>query len=67
MIVNKWSISRSLFILNMMIKMDNATQFYLLKTYQMILDAIENLELIEIAKARLREKGEAIKVNLEDL
>ena len=37
------------------------------KTYEMMLEAIENLELLEIVKSRLKEKDQALRINLEDL
>lgn len=37
------------------------------KTYEMMLEALENLELLEIAEARLKDKDKAIRVNLDDL
>jgi antitoxin StbD len=37
------------------------------KTYEMMLEAIENLELLELAETRLKDKDKAIRVNLEDL
>jgi antitoxin StbD len=37
------------------------------KTYEMMLEAIENLELLELAKTRLKEKGKALRIKLEDL
>lgn len=37
------------------------------ETYEMMLEAIENIELLELAKSRLKEKNQAIRVKLEDL
>jgi antitoxin StbD len=37
------------------------------KTYEMMLEAMENLELLDLAKSRLKEKGKAIRIKLEDL
>ena len=37
------------------------------KTYESMLEAMENLELLEIAKSRLKEKSKAVRVKLEDL
>ncbi len=37
------------------------------KTYESMLELIENAELLEIANLRLKEKDQAIRVKLEDL
>ena len=37
------------------------------KTYERMLELIENAELLEIANLRLKEKNQAIRINLEDL
>jgi len=37
------------------------------KTYEMMLELLENIELIELAKSRLKEKDHAIGIKLEDL
>jgi len=37
------------------------------KTYEIMLEAIENIELLELAKSRLKEKDQAIRIKLEDL
>ncbi len=37
------------------------------KTYESMLELIENAELLEIANLRLKEKNQAIRVKLEDL
>lgn len=37
------------------------------KTYEIMLEAIENFELLELAKSRLQEKSKAIRIKLEDL
>ena len=37
------------------------------ETYEMMLEAIENIELLKLAKSRLKEKDQAIRVKLEDL
>jgi antitoxin StbD len=37
------------------------------KTYERMLELIENAELLEIANLRLKEKDQAIRVKLEDL
>lgn len=37
------------------------------KTYEIMLEALENLELLELAESRLKDKDKAIRVNLEDL
>ncbi len=37
------------------------------KTYEIMLEAIENIELLELAKSRFKEKNQAIRIKLEDL
>ena len=37
------------------------------KTYEMMLEIIENIELLELANLRLKESNKSIRVNLEDL
>ncbi len=37
------------------------------KTYEIMMAAIENMELLELAKSRLAETDQAIRVRLEDL
>lgn len=37
------------------------------KTYEILLEALENQELLELAESRMKEKDKAIRVNLEDL
>ncbi len=37
------------------------------KAYESMLEAVENLELLKLAKSRIKEKHKAIKVKLEDL
>ncbi len=37
------------------------------RTYEIMLEAIENLELLELAESRLKEKDQAIRINLENL
>lgn len=37
------------------------------KTYEIMLEALENLELLQLAESRLKEKNKAIRVNLDDL
>lgn len=37
------------------------------KTYEIMLETLENLELLELSESRLKEKAKAIRVKLEDL
>lgn len=37
------------------------------KTYEIMLEALENADLLELAKSRLKEKDKAVRVKFEDL
>lgn len=37
------------------------------KTYEIMLEAIENFELLNLAKSRLKEKDKAVRIKFEDL
>lgn len=37
------------------------------QTYEIMLEALENLELLDLAESRLKEKAKAIRVNIDEL
>ncbi len=37
------------------------------KTYELMLEAMDNIELLELAKSRLKDSNKAIRIKLEDL
>lgn len=37
------------------------------KTYEIMLEALENLELLELAEPRLKERDKVVRVNLDNL
>lgn len=37
------------------------------KTYEMMLETIENIERLDLAKSRLKDKNKAVKIDLKDL
>lgn len=37
------------------------------KIYAIMLEAVENIELLELAKTKLKEKDKAVRIKLEDL